>query len=255
MLTPPQWGRSNASQSTGAWWMEWEEEHAPQSRPCSSRQHTEDWRSLGTEDNYNLPGAAARAEPEVPAPPQSSEASSSQYTEHWDWQAWNQSTEAWGMEVEPGEVESKEEPAPQSRPSSSRQPPQSSEASSSQYTEVWDWQASNTCGEYLEEHWCSYCQRKLERMTQSAMCHYCWKNKQIQKARTKRGGANASKNRENYQLWLKRYKELQQTDARYAALWKEHNPAPWVHNNAYADATWVEQLVDDRVLQELVRTP
>ena len=92
-------------------------------------------------------------------------------------------------------------------------------------------------------------------MTQSAMCHYCWKNKQIQKARTKRGGANASKNRENYQLWLKRYKELQQTDARYAALWKEHNPAPWVHNNAYADATWVEQLVDDRVLQELVRTP
>ena len=70
-------------------------------------------------------------------------------------------------------------------------------------------------------------------------------------ARRRRGGAKTTKNRENYELWLKRYKELVQTDARYAALWKEQNPAPWVQNNAYADAIWVEQLVDDRVLQEL----
>ena len=88
-------------------------------------------------------------------------------------------------------------------------------------------------------------------MTPSALCDHCWNSKEMKMARRRRGGAKTTKNRENYELWLKRYKELVQTDARYAALWKEQNPAPWVPNNAYADATWVEQLVDDRVLQEL----
>ena len=183
------------------------------------------------------------------------------------------------MEVEPGEVESEEEPASQSRPSSSRQLseerrsrgredhsnllgaaaraepevpalPQSSEASSSQYTADWARQASNTCGEYHEEHWCIYCQRKLEGMTKSGLCDHCWNSKEMKRARRRRAGANAKKNRENYDDWLKRYKELVQGDARFAALWKEQNPAPWVENNAFADASWVEQLVDDRVLQE-----